>query len=813
MRLEADLGIDSIKRVEILALVKKAVPQLPELDAATLGALDTLGDVAQHLKDSLGAAAPSPTPAPKPALTPATKHAPAAHRFVPRLVPAPAAGLARVRGLTAVAVVGGPAPAAEAVVRSLCAVGIPAHRRETPLPSDDGLVLLHGLSPVEDPAAAIDQCRRAFSALRAQGGAKKLLVSVAATGGGLGLEDPPPAARAPLAGLAALVKTAALENPAAAAVAIDVADGLGEDAIGAFVAQELTIGGLEREVGYRADGRRYSVAAEAEMARSSTMPLRAGDVVVATGGARGVTAPCLVTLARAVPARFVLLGRTALEEEPPELAGASGEAALKRALLDSARARGEAIQPAEIGRKAARVLAAREVRATLSALAEAGAEATYLAVDVTDRAALDAALAEVREAWGPVAAVVHAAGVIHDKRIPDKTDEQVARVLSTKLDGAFALLDATRDDPLKAIVLFSSVAAHGGNVGQADYAMANAGLDALAAGEAVRRPGCRVKSLAWGPWRGGMVTPALEARFEAAGVPLVGLDDGPRWMVEELASSGDPRVLLGGAPRPGPLLPGEGAPLVLHVEVDAARFPELGDHAISGPPVVPVVFAAEWMAAALAGLHPGRSVFAIEDLRVRRGLVVEGWPDRPLALAVTAEPGPDGTTLHLIDETGQIRYTATGRPADPAALAHRPAGLPAATDPRPYGGVLFHGPMFHALDPLEALGDEGARGRLVGAKRLGWSQRRTDPARIDGAMQLAVLVTEHRTGGASLPTRIRRLTVDLDATAPGPGDAWATVQEGGPDQVLFDVVALDGGGRPHAVLEGLETTRRPGGRR
>src|SRR6201999_2455675 len=72
MALEADLGIDSIKRVEILSAVRDAVPELPQLDPKALGTLQTLGEVADRLQGSLGSALlPSaPTPAAKPAAAP-----------------------------------------------------------------------------------------------------------------------------------------------------------------------------------------------------------------------------------------------------------------------------------------------------------------------------------------------------------------------------------------------------------------------------------------------------------------------------------------------------------------------------------------------------------------------------------------------------------------------------------------------------------------------------------------------------------------------------------------------------------------------
>lgn len=191
---------------------------------------------------------------------------------------------------------------------------------------------------------------------------------------------------------------------------------------------------------------------------AGTPALLPGDVVVASGGARGVTAATLIALVRATKCRLVLLGRTALVDDPACVRGVTGDAALKKALLDDAKARGEALAPAELGRRAEAIAANREVRANLDAVRSAGGEARYEAVDVTDGAAVSRALDAVRAAWGPIAGVVHGAGVIADRAIADKTDAQFEKVFRTKVDGLRALLDATRGDPLKVLCMFSSVA-------------------------------------------------------------------------------------------------------------------------------------------------------------------------------------------------------------------------------------------------------------------------------------------------------------------------------------------------------------------
>lgn len=141
--------------------------------------------------------------------------------------------------------------------------------------------------------------------------------------------------------------------------------------------------------------------------------------------------------------------------------------------------------------------------AFLDELREVGVQAVCLRGDVADRASLDAALATLPKGFPTIAGVIHAAGVLDDGLIADLNAERLQRVLRPKAVGAWHLHEATldTDSPLAGVeqfVLFSSVAATLGSPGQANYAAANAALDALATHR--RAQGLPATSLAWGPW-------------------------------------------------------------------------------------------------------------------------------------------------------------------------------------------------------------------------------------------------------------------------------------------------------------------------
>ncbi|WP_395575163.1 SDR family NAD(P)-dependent oxidoreductase [Streptomyces sp. BK79] len=159
-----------------------------------------------------------------------------------------------------------------------------------------------------------------------------------------------------------------------------------------------------------------------------------------------------------------------------------------------------------------------------------GAEVSVRVCDVAVREELAAALASV-PAEHPVRGVVHAAGVLDDALVGSLSGERLARVLRPKVDAAWHLHELTRDMDLTAFVLFSAAAGILGNPGQANYAAANAHLDALALHRRAR--GLPAQSLAWGLWAQatgmtGHLDPAELERIARSGVLPLSAEQGLR---------------------------------------------------------------------------------------------------------------------------------------------------------------------------------------------------------------------------------------------------------------------------------------------
>jgi len=275
-------------------------------------------------------------------------------------------------------------------------------------------------------------------------------------------------AEAPIHGLA---RTLAGEHPELRVRTVDLAvpgaseDDAGDETTAAeTVWRELAAAGDEPQVAVRPDGRyvaRLTAAPPGDLA-GDDLRLRRDASYLVTGGLGGLGLAVAEWMMARGAGRILLAGRG----EPSEAARET----LDRLASDAASGSGD------------------------------GVEIDVVRLDVTDEAAVTEFFARTAEAGPPLAGIVHAAGVLDDGLFPELTPERFDAVLAPKVRGAWNLHRATLEfgNPLDFFVLFSSVTAVLGAPGQANYAAANAFLDALAHHR--RAAGRPATAVGWGPW-------------------------------------------------------------------------------------------------------------------------------------------------------------------------------------------------------------------------------------------------------------------------------------------------------------------------
>jgi acyl transferase domain-containing protein len=815
MDMEADLGIDSIKRVEILGAVQETLPSLPELNPEDLAELRTLGDIVCYMQSKLPPTEPSP-PGAESAIPLAGKKsevetsfagAPSAtvqltalssvNKIVQDLSQSGANALIVDDGSgTAVALshqlleAGWKVTALKpnwvvAVTKktfakavNVIAVGSTDNTIDEAQIKNiidqaeqfDAVLYLQAANTIEGityPEAAKQGLLLAFvlakhAKVKLATKARASFVVVTRQGGALGFANDEVGAKVKAevqtdlvqAGLAGLVKTLSHEWNGASSPdnnkvfcrVIDLSKTLAADEAATIINDELLdIDTVTIEVAHDTDNLSNHLGPRLTLTGLATnsYTLTAGNTIdhhsvfLVSGGAKGVTAHCVIEIAKQYQSKFILLGRSSFADNEPSWAqGMSDEVVLKKAAMQALIASGEKPTPMKISGFVGPVLANREIQQTLNAIKAAGGQAHYLAVDVTNSASVSAAVIPLTKELGAVTGIIHGAGVLADQLIEQKTLAEFNAVYRTKIQGLASLLAATTADNINHLVLFSSAAGFYGNPGQSDYAIANDILNKTAYRFKALNPSAQVLSFNWGPWDGGMVTSALKRMFNERGVYIIGLDAGAKLLVSELAADNNrcAQILVGNDLAKDKSKDQAGAHPVkkavvnrLNVSVsktlDAADNGFLADHTIGDDQVLPTVCAIAWMKDAAQAAFEGFTYQGLANYKLFKGVIFD------------SQRGVSGATDYLIEMTAEqvgnnlIVDTKISSVNDQAQqVFHYGAQLTLVSEPEPIpkaslkinravtgesaaqlytNGTLFHGPSLQGITGIVECNDQG----------------------------------------------------------------------------------------------------------
>jgi 3-oxoacyl-(acyl-carrier-protein) synthase len=482
-------------------------------------------------------------------------------------------------------------------------------------------------------------------------------------------------------GAAALARTLHLAAPSVATTVVGLADPAPGDpgqvaaAVRRVVADVVATTGFI-EVRYDADGNRTvpmlrAVPRQAGVIVSS--PLGDNDVLLATGGGRGISAECALAVAQDSGAQVALLGRADPATDP-------------------------------------------DLAANLARLTHAGVRHRYERVDVTSPQEVAAAMTRIEADLGTVTAILHGAAAQEPSTATDLASFQ--RAVAPKVLGLRAVLDAVAADRIKLLVTFGSIEGRAGLRGAPQHVLADDWTSELTVQFGREHPRTRAITVAWSVWSGAVTGRRrdLADALQREGVTPIPTDGALAVLRRILADpSAGPEILVSGRVPTlarSPVLPRTrfvdrvlvhypGVELVTETDLSEDTDPYLGDHELTFP-VALGMEAMVQVAAAVAGMS-GPPL--LENVEFGEPLAVPAGESTTIRLAALVR---DTETVDVVVRSARTGFATDHirarlrhpRPAVPVRRPESRVSLPAVPlDPitELYGGILFQGKRFQRL--------------------------------------------------------------------------------------------------------------------
>jgi enediyne polyketide synthase len=514
-------------------------------------------------------------------------------------------------------------------------------------------------------------------------------------------------------GAAGLAKTLHLEAPALPVTVVTVPglsglSGQRATELAAVIAADAAATSGFSEVHYDESGSRRVplLRPVTGLSAGTGLPAGPGDVLLVSGGGKGITAECALSLAGRTGAAIAILGRSDPDADA-------------------------------------------ELAANLGRLRAAGVRHCYVQADVTSATAVAAAIAQVTADLGAVTAVLHGSGRNVPTALTSLDEDAFKQTLAPKIAGLEAILAAVDPAALKLLVTFGSIIGRAGLRGQADYATANDWLTEETVRFAAAHPGCRCVALEWSVWAGagmGERLGVLES-LTREGINPISVDDGIEILHAVLASPQLPPALVvmgraGGLPTisleqrelplarfvDSPRVHYPGVEIVADTELSVDSDPYLADHLLDGDLLFPAVLGMEAMAQAGAALTAAKSPPDFENLEFLRPIVVP--PDGTTMIRVAALRQGDAVEVAIRSSETSFHadhFRATLRYGDDRAFDKERAEVTAnrtrvPLDPAAdlYGGIFFQGKRFQRVLGYRSLSARACVADISAAVADGW---------------------------------------------------------------------------------------------
>ena len=303
-------------------------------------------------------------------------------------------------------------------------------------------------------------------------------------------------------------------------------------------------------------------------------------------------------------------------------------------------------------------------------------------------------------------------------------------------------------------------------------------------------------------------------------------------LVEELvyAPADDIELVLGGSVSAEGINGSQiGRGVAAEFVVDAETHPYLDSHRLRGTAVVPAMLVVEWFTRFAHGCCPHRRLRRLRDLEVRKGIQAENYDDAGDRLTIRADVDDDNSTgdepvlqLKLTGDDGTVHYAAVAEmgahfdAADDELVAGYDFDVPESPfemDEIYVDGRLFHGADFEVLTDIEGIGEGGGIASLEGLLRMDWPDEgwQTDPAAMDGALQIGLLWGLDLIGDQTLPMRVDEFRPFVGAPSDQPLVCRVRRADHSSRKIVADVLIETAGGEVLCELRGVSMFAVPDG--
>lgn len=593
-------------------------------------------------------------------------------------------------------------------------------------------------------------------------------------------------------GASALARTLYLERPAMKVTVVEVAHEHPQAA--EWVIQEANCAAGFTEARYdKAGVRREPQLKVLWPEKGSEKPLTADDLLLVTGGGKGIAAECALQLAREYGCRLALLGRS---DEAHDA----------------------------------------ELRQNLKRFSEAGVSFGYFSVDVTDAQATAGVIQQVQAESGAITAVLHGAGANLPRRLEETTASDLQATLAPKIAGLKNILSSIDAGRLRVLLTFGSIIGRAGLHGEGHYALANEWMNLAVEQWQREHPQCRCINLEWSVWAGtgmGQRLGVLESLLQQGITPLP-LEDAISTLKTMMAWKEAPVSSIvtgrfGNLPtlqferRELPLLRYlehvqvyyPGIELVADAELSTDSDPYLADHSFQGEQLLPAVCGIEAMAQVAVALEQTSELPEFQNLRFEHPIVVPaGKPVRIRVAALKQSPEKISvvircsTTSFQVDHfSGECVFHTRGETSRmPEDLQAGPSSLPLDPSHDLYGGILFHSGRFRRVQRYRLLLADRSVAELNAPASAAWYARHLpgefllgNAASRDAALHSIQACIPHKT---ILPTGIDRITANGGWTG-GQASVHALERLRDGENFIYDLWIQDAHGNTQETWKGL----------